>query len=220
MVDFMPSDRQHHVKIVLKILVVGEMGVGKSALILQYVRGFFSEFYRSQIGVDFANKELEWDDHTSIYLQLWDIQGQGRFGNMTHFYYQEAIAAFIVFDATRVYTFDNVALWKDDIDSKVRTPKGNPLPCLLLGTKIDLCPDGKWFKTPEDMEVYVKQHGFIGFVETSAKCGTGIEEAFNTLVQYLTEHEIEIPEPEIEPLEDEEIEEDRAERESKKCDCW
>jgi small GTP-binding protein len=97
MVDFTLSDSQDQVKKVLKVLVVGEMGTGKTSLIRQYAQGVFSEFYKTTIGVDFASKDLEWDDHTSIILQLWDIGGQERYGNMTHIYYQEAVAPFVVF---------------------------------------------------------------------------------------------------------------------------
>ena len=106
---------------VFKVLVVGEMGTGKTSLIRQYVQGFFSEFYKTTIGVDFANKDIEWNNNTTISLQLWDIAGQERYGNMTHVYYQEACAAFVVFDVTRAPSFDLVSNWKNDIDDKVFT---------------------------------------------------------------------------------------------------
>jgi Ras-related protein Rab-32 len=60
------------------------------------------------------------DSNTVVRLQLWDIAGQERFGNMTRVYYKEAVGAFIVFDVTRASTFEAVHKWKHDIDSKVR----------------------------------------------------------------------------------------------------
>jgi GTPase SAR1 family protein len=109
---------------------------------------------------------------------------------MTHIYYQEAVAAFVVFDVTRVTTLDMAAEWKKDIDLKVFTSEDKPFPCLLLGNKIDLCQDGRWARSAEEMEAYVEQHGFIGFFTTSARDQTNIDEAVKTLVKYVLEHKI------------------------------
>jgi small GTP-binding protein len=191
MVDVDAAGGDGAVKKILKVLVVGEMGTGKTSLIRQYVQGFFSEFYKTTIGVDFANKDFEWDDHTSISLQLWDIAGQERYGNMTHVYYQEAVAAFVVFDVTRITSLDMVCEWKNDIDSKVFTSEGRPIPCLLLGNKIDLCSDGTWARSQQDMKAFVETNGFIGFFQTSARDGTNIDIAAHTLVRYVIENKIE-----------------------------
>lgn len=59
-----------------KILVIGELGAGKTSIIKRYVHQFFSQHYRATIGVDFALKVLNWDPHTIIRLQLWDIAGE------------------------------------------------------------------------------------------------------------------------------------------------
>lgn len=64
------------------------------------------------------------------------VLGQERFGNMTRVYYKDAVGAFIVFDATRVATFEAVVKWKQDLDSKVQLPDGSPIPCVLLGNKV------------------------------------------------------------------------------------
>jgi len=71
-----------------------------------------------------------------IRLQLWDIAGQERFGNMTRVYYKEAHGAFIVFDVTRDETFDLAQRWKNDIDNKVTLPNGDPIPVVLLANKV------------------------------------------------------------------------------------
>uniref|UniRef100_A0AAG5D7H1 Ras-related protein Rab n=1 Tax=Anopheles atroparvus TaxID=41427 RepID=A0AAG5D7H1_ANOAO len=164
-----------------KILVIGELGTGKTSFIKRYVHQFFSQNYRATIGVDFALKVLNWDQNTIIRLQLWDIAGQERFGNMTRVYYKEAVGAFIVFDVTRSATFDAVIKWKQDLDSKVQLPDGKPIPCILLANKSDQQKQGI-VTTPAKLDEYVKEHGFAGWFETSAKENVNIEEAAKALV--------------------------------------
>lgn len=63
----------------LKILVIGDLGVGKTSIIKRYVHQVFSQHYRATIGVDFALKVLKWDQQTVVRLQLWDIAGEEEF---------------------------------------------------------------------------------------------------------------------------------------------
>ena len=65
------------------------------------------------------------------------LSGQERFGNMTRVYYKEAVGCFIVFDVTRKSTFDAVAKWKHDLDTKVQLADSKPIPCLLLANKVN-----------------------------------------------------------------------------------
>ncbi|XP_072029952.1 ras-related protein Rab-32-like isoform X2 [Amphiura filiformis] len=164
-----------------KVLVIGDLGVGKTSVIKRYVHQFFSQHYRATIGVDFALKVINWDADTLIRLQLWDIAGQERFGNMTRVYYKEAVGAFIVFDVTRVSTFEAVAKWKHDLDSKVQLPNGSSIPVVLLANKCDQAKEGLVNNTSQ-MEEYCKDKGFIGWFETSAKENINIDEAARFLV--------------------------------------
>lgn len=185
------DDTQGKLKKFIKVLVVGDVATGKTALIRQYVQGCFSEFYKSTIGVDFATKDIKYSDDLTISIQFWDIAGQEHNGNMTRVYYQEACSAFVVFDVLRPNTFDKVESWKKDIDSKVFTSENKPIPCVLLANKIDLCEDGKWYKTKEEMDKFVDENNFIGFFETSARNGTNLDNAANYLVKYVVENHIE-----------------------------
>lgn len=72
----MSSSTQEKREHLYKILVIGELGTGKTSFIKRYVHQFFSQNYRATIGVDFALKVLNWDQNTIIRLQLWDIAGK------------------------------------------------------------------------------------------------------------------------------------------------
>jgi len=146
--------------------------------------------YKSTIGVEFALKVINWDPKTEIRLQLWDIAGQERFGNMTRVYYKEAVGAFVVFDVTRLPTFEAAAKWKSDIDSKVTVGvEEKPIPVVLLANKIDLAKEG-WVKTAAQMDQYCKEHNFAGWFETSAKDNMGIEKASKFLISKILENRV------------------------------
>ncbi|XP_065191400.1 ras-related protein Rab-32-like [Sycon ciliatum] len=171
-----------------KVLVIGDLGTGKTSIIKRYVHQFFSVHYRATIGVDFALKVINWDADTLIRLQLWDIAGQERFGNMTRVYYKEAVGAFIVFDVTRTSTFEAVQKWKNDLDTKVTLPNGKPVPCVLLANKCDQAKEGL-VNSSAQMDDYCKERGFAGWFETSAKENINIDEAAKFLVSSILEND-------------------------------
>jgi len=170
---------------VYKILVVGDLGCGKTSFIHRYVNHVFSNTYRATIGVDFALKTLKWDNKTSIRLQLWDIAGQERFGHMTRVYYKEAVGAMIVFDVTREKTFQAVIKWKADIDDNLEVD-GVSIPVVLLANKIDLAEEPL---DKEMMDKFCKDNKFIGWLETSAKDNINIDTAGNALVEHILKND-------------------------------
>lgn len=141
--------------------------------------------------MDFALKVINWDQNTVVRLQLWDIAGQERFGNMTRVYYREAVGAFVVFDVTRVATFEAVQKWKADIDSKVTLPPDDrPIPVVLLANKCDLNPKDGLGRNKEEMDKFCAEHGFAGWFETSAKDNLGIDKGAKFLVQKILESDV------------------------------
>ncbi|KAI3383023.1 hypothetical protein SNEBB_010781 [Seison nebaliae] len=177
-----PSSRN---EFLYKLIVIGELATGKTSLIKRYVHNLFSQHYRSTIGVDFALKVVQ-KDNDIIRLQLWDIAGQERFGSMTRVYYRDAVGCVIVFDMTRASTFEAVIKWKADLDEKVQLQNGKPLPCLLLGNKCDLAKDDL-VKNPVGMNQFCEDQNFIGWHQVSAKDGTNVSEAFDSLIDEIRE---------------------------------
>ena len=142
----------------------------------------FSPNYKLTIGVDFALKTVNWDDNTKINLQLWDIAGHERFGQMTRVYYKYAIAAIIVFDLTRPATFDSVLKWLNDVHSKVMLANQDSVPVVLLANKCDM----------ENVKVesrvlseFCRNNQIVNWFETSAKNNTNIDEAMNFLIDHI-----------------------------------
>jgi len=168
---------------VIKIIVVGDIGTGKTSLIQRYTNGTFDRGYKATIGVDFCLKEIRWNKNTTVSVQLWDIAGQERFANLTRMYYKEAKGAFVVFDVFREKTFEAVLKWKADIDSKVKLPNGKVIPVVLLANKCDLV------EKPVNLTEFCKQYGFEKCFLTSAKEDIGINDASNFLIQTILEND-------------------------------
>ncbi|KAH9598584.1 Small GTPase [Trypanosoma melophagium] len=197
-------------ELLFKVLIIGEGGTGKTCLIRRYVHSIFLPTNKATIGVDFALKDiLHPPTHRNITLQLWDIAGQERYGQMTRVYYQAAAGAIVVADVTRPETLELAVKWKQDVDSKVFLgASGKPIPCILLINKVDLLPNGMLVtsvndanrdgnnnnnnnnnnsvggiqKTKAEMDAFCSEHGFEAWFLTSAKENRNVDLAFMTLV--------------------------------------
>ena len=170
--------------VLYKVLVVGDVGVGKTSIVKRNVRGKFSNT-KPTIGVDFVLKEVpDVIPNTLVRLQLWDVAGQERFKSLTRVYYKGATAAIVVFDSTSKDTLDGVEEWKQDLDEKVELSDGQPIPCILLANKADL---NSRFITENDLKKFAAKNNFAACFFTSAKTGLNIEESTEWLVKHVHE---------------------------------
>ncbi|KAF9903972.1 rab32, member RAS oncoprotein [Linnemannia zychae] len=174
-----------------KILVIGDLGTGKTSIIKRYVHNIFSTNYKSTIGVDFALKVIQWSPDTVIRMQLWDIAGQEKFSGLTRVYYKEAVAALVVYDITRPNTFEAVPKWKADLDTKVCLPDGQPIPVVLLANKMDLQDEASVGLDGEEMERFCEDNGFLKWFGTSAKDNRNIDDAARFLLEEIMHREAE-----------------------------
>ncbi|XP_068608227.1 ras-related protein Rab-32 [Brachionichthys hirsutus] len=166
-----------------KVLVIGDLEVGKSSIVLRYVHKRFNETYKSSLGVDFALKTIEWGPKTLVRMQLWDIAGQDRFKKMSRVYYKGAMGALVVFDVTNSSTLEAAAEWKRDLDSKLCLDSGCPVPSVLLANKCDMT--GRDRDLVKSMDDFCKVNRFTGWFETSAKDNINIDEAGAFLVKQM-----------------------------------
>ncbi|XP_012278820.1 ras-related protein Rab-38 [Orussus abietinus] len=169
-----------HKDLLFKFLIIGDYGVGKTAIVRRYTEGKFSSNYKITIGADFAVKTLDWDPHTKINIQLWDIAGHERFGYMTRVYYKYAVAAALVFDISRAATFQSVKKWLSDLREKVTLPDGSNIPVVLLANKGDI---QQVAITTEPIIKFCKENEIGSWYITSAKENHNIDNAMLYLVE-------------------------------------
>ncbi|KAJ6412448.1 hypothetical protein OIU84_005491 [Salix udensis] len=102
----------------LKVIVLGESGVGKTSLMNQYVHKKFSQQYKATIGADFVTKELLIDDRL-VTLQIWDTAGQERFQSLGVAFYRGADCCVLVYDVNVMRSFDTLDNWHEEFLKQV-----------------------------------------------------------------------------------------------------
>ncbi|AET02067.2 RAB GTPase-like protein A1D [Medicago truncatula] len=153
-----------------KYIIIGDTGVGKSCLLLQFTDNRFQRFHDVTIGVEFGIRTININNN-SVKLQIWDTAGQERFRSITRSYYRKAAGALLVYDITRRETFDHMATWLED----ARQHASSDMIIMLVGNKSDLA--GNRLVSTEEGEKFAKENGLM-FMEVSAKSRENIEEAF------------------------------------------
>ena len=166
-----------------KIILIGDSSVGKSNILLKYLKGEFDPNSKATVGVEFGTKTLKIEDRR-IKVQIWDTAGQERYRSITSAYYKGAKGAFIVYDITRKDTFDSIDKWASDL----KTNGDQNISIVLIGNKSDL----------EDKREVQKEEGIkkseefkTAFMETSAFSGDNIAKAFNELIEQIYENNCE-----------------------------
>ncbi len=169
---------------IFKIVLLGDGAVGKTALRTRYLGEGFKKSYQMTIGADFAVKRVTLDG-IEIVAQIWDLAGQIRFQSVREVYYQGATGALLVFDITRGETFENIPNW---ITELFENNKKRVVPMVLIGNKSDLRDSSENAISMDAGQEYANtlsswSHFEIPYVETSAKDGSNVDEAFQTLLR-------------------------------------
>ena len=160
----------------LKLILLGDSGVGKTNLISRYISNSFDENTRATIGVEFFCKNFRINKKRTIKVEIWDTAGQERYKAITSVYYKGAKGAFIVYDITSRKTFENIDKWIGEI--KERTTDDVKL--IIIGNKTDLNNERE-VKSEEALIKY--QDMDIPLIETSALEDTNVNEAFINLIK-------------------------------------
>jgi len=153
-----------------KYIIIGDTGVGKSCLLLQFTDKRFQPVHDLTIGVEFGARMIT-IDNKQLKLQIWDTAGQESFRSITRSYYRGAAGALLVYDITRRETFNHLTSWLDD----ARQHSNANMTIMLIGNKSDL--EGRRAVSFEEGQQFANEHGLV-FLETSAKTASNVEDAF------------------------------------------
>ena len=167
-------NQEHDFDYLFKIVLIGDSGVGKSNILSRFTRHEFNLDTKTTIGVEFAQKTLHIDGKV-IRAQIWDTAGQERYRAITSAYYRGAVGALLVYDISKSHSFENVEKWlkelKDHADSQTVV--------MLTGNKSDL----KHLRAVklEDAATFAQKNN-LAFIETSALDGSGVQKAFEMVL--------------------------------------
>ncbi|KAM3723141.1 Ras-related protein [Dirofilaria immitis] len=159
----------------LKILIIGESGVGKSSLMLRFVDDTFDPEIAATIGVDFRVTSMIVDNNR-VKLAIWDTAGQERFRTLTPSYYRGAQGVICVYDVSNRQTFERLSHWMNEVDTY--STKTDAVK-MLIGNKIDI--SSREVTREEGLE-FAKKYRML-FIEASAKTREGVQCAFEELIE-------------------------------------
>jgi len=166
-------------KVLLKVIILGDSGVGKTSLMNQYVNRKFSNQYKATIGADFLTKDVMIDDRL-VTMQIWDTAGQERFQSLGVAFYRGADCCVLVYDVTNPNTFKSLDSWRDEflIQASPRDPENFPF--VVLGNKVDLENRAVSIKRAQ---TWCQSKTDIPYFEVSAKEAINVEQAFQTIAR-------------------------------------
>lgn len=153
----------------LKCIIIGDGRVGKSSITKRLVENSFDENLQSTIGIDYEFATLN-INNKDVKLSIWDTAGQEKFKSISRAYYRQSSCVLLVFDLTNKDSFNHISSWLNDVNSLCSNPS-----IILVGNKSDLNNDRT--VSTEEAQSYAETNK-IPYIETSAKDGTNITEAF------------------------------------------
>ncbi|CAL8339696.1 unnamed protein product [Lota lota] len=157
----------------VKVILIGNAGVGKSSLTTRYVNHMFSTFPRATIGIDFVTKEVNIDGNAVI-LEIWDTAGTERFKSLGAPMYRWSHCCILVFDVTSSASFFAMEVWRKEFLTRGDPPDPSNFPFIVLGNKTDM---GKREVTREQALQWCEQIG-AQYHEGSAKEDLHVNNAF------------------------------------------
>merc|ERR1711939_58854 len=165
-----------------KLVLLGESAVGKSSLVLRFVKDQFDDYRESTIGAAFLTQTIALDEQTTVKFEIWDTAGQERYKSLAPMYYRNANCAVVVYDITQASSLDKAKSWVKELQRQA----SENIVIALAGNKSDMVtdnPDKRAIQTA-DAEQYAKEAGLL-FFETSAKTSTNVKELFTAIAKKL-----------------------------------
>lgn len=170
----------------LKVIILGDSGVGKTSLMNQYVQKKFTKEYKATIGADFLTKEIEVDDKT-VTMQIWDTAGQERFQSLGVAFYRGADCCVLVYDVNNTKSFDSLDNWRDEFLIQAQPQDPENFPFIVLGNKVDV--EAGRTVSKKKAEAWAQSKGGMPYFETSAKEDINVEASFTQVARNALKHE-------------------------------
>jgi len=161
----------------LKVIILGDSGVGKTSLLRVYVQNRFSATYKATIGADFMTKDIVTEGGRTLTLQIWDTAGQERFQSLGVAFYRGSDVCVIVFDVNSVKSFENVGNWMEEFLAQASPKDPRGFPFIVVGNKTDA---GDRQVTEEEAREWCRARR-VAYFETSAKDDVNVEGVFEAV---------------------------------------
>ena len=163
-------------EVMLKIILIGEAGVGKTSIISQFIDNFFDSDIPTSIGASFSSTNLNFNNGKSIKVELWDTAGQERYRSITRAFFHNSAAAILVYDITSKHSFEELKnYWIREIQESI----GENLIIAIVGNKVDLLESEE--VKEEEAKKFAKDNNAL-FYQTSAKSSSGIKDLFTGII--------------------------------------
>jgi len=190
-----------------KLVLLGETSVGKSSLVIRFVKGQFHEYQESTIGAAFLTQTVVVGDYT-VKFEIWDTAGQERYHSLAPMYYRGAAAAIVVYDITSAPSFGRAKTWVKELQRQ----GSQDVVIALAGNKVDRESERK--VSADEARKYAEENG-LAFIETSAKTNINVRELFLAIARKLPKDNAETTRKKGDILLDADF--NGAERKKKKC---
>lgn len=169
----------------MKLLIVGNSGVGKTSLLNRYYSGFFEPATIPTIGYDFTTKLYSKPNKQLCKLQIWDIAGQDRYQAVSKLYARNADGCLVVCDITNRDSLFHTLKWKKIVQEQCTYT--HEIPFVLVQNKNDLMiEDLEEHMTEEFLKNFAEKNGFCDVFQVSAKQNINVENCFDALVDRAT----------------------------------
>ena len=175
----MKNPHEEQYDFLYKIVLVGDMNVGKTFILSRYIKGQLPKSSGPTIGVEFATKTVKLDSGNTIKAQIWDTAGQERYRAITTAHYRRALGALLVYDVTQKSSFEGVKKWMEEL----RDHAEPDIVILLVGNKTDLLERNPASRQVSELQGrQTAEAGQMLFIETSAVNGAKVKDAFELLL--------------------------------------
>ena len=179
-----PKDEEKTKIIEAKIVLLGDVSVGKTSIASRYCKNSFNEHHINTIGGAYQQQKVVLGNGSMVKLHIWDTSGQERFRAMTNLYYRDAQVAILTYDITNESSFSSIEFWIQELKYKVENE--NMILC-LVGNKFDVNSNERKITTQKGKN-FAQDNNMI-FFETSAKTGEGVKDLFVTIANKVYEQQ-------------------------------